>query len=451
VGFEPTERSSQFLQCSSSHHEHNTALTNTGQTLGKQKACIREHAIVSTIVVSEYKGIYKQRGSKNYFTAIRCFDSKTGKWKRRIVSTHTSDPLTALKTREELQALEDAINKNSNSDLTRAKAFETVNALLKWHQIPGIEDNSPSIITIGDFAETWLADIRKTGGISSWRACKSHSSSFREFVGADTILAAITRRNVQDWYNELVDFELKPATISGYLKSIRRLFRDAEDEGIIEKIPTRKIKTIIGTSRAKEPFSLHDISELLRGVSEFDDPGEWRIATLFGLCLGARINDCTIRRWEEIEIGGNIPNLKYIPEKTKRKNVIVKAPLVDPLLSALRSLQQKKEGFITPALAVKRASGRNSLSSQFEQLVKDSDIELRHETGEGKGIDWFSKSFHSFRHTLPSLMAASNVPEQIRMGIVGHTRLETHLGYTHHDDEQMRAALELSLSSVEEI
>ena len=48
----------------------------------------------------------------------------------------------------------------------------------------------------------------------------------------------------------------------------------------------------------------------------------------------------------------------------------------------------------------------------------------------------------------PSLLASAGVSAEVRMSIVGHSQLETHLGYTHADDKQMRSALESGLKSL---
>ena len=396
--------------------------------------------------MAELKGIFKRGDSKNYHTSIKRFNEETGEWKWHYVSTHTVNPLKALKTREELQALEYEIAKHGDSQLTREKAFEIVNNLLQWHGIPEIKDESKSQITLKEFVEPWRDDFLKTDALATYRAVRSHTNSFRNHVGDDVILRHITQRQVQNWYNEIANEGRKASTVQGYLKSVRRMFSDALAQGIILRNPAMKIKTKDGKKRQKQPFTKQDLEIIFKEIQNLEHPEEWRIVVLFGLCLGARINDCSIRRWEELSLKGKKPYISYEPEKTRKKNITVQAPLVDPLLSALRDIGPGT-GFITPQLANTRPSGKESLSIIFAQLVKDSEIDFIYEPGEGKGIDWFSKNFHSFRHTLPSLMAAANVPEQIRMGIVGHTRLETHLGYTHHDDEQMRTALQDSLAS----
>lgn len=398
--------------------------------------------------MGDFKGIYRRAGSDIYLTSIRRFDHAAGKWKWVKLSTHTTDPVKALKTREELQALENEHAKHADSFLTREKAFEVVNNLLRWHGVPEITDDSRSEMTLGKFADPWLEDLKKTGTLPMWRMANSHLRHFRKRLGDDCLLRAITKRQIQDWYNDLAGSGRKPKTVNAYLKTIRRFFRDAIDEDFIMKSPALRIRTVSGKARKKDPFTIAEIESLFRVAGEREFAEEWEIAILFGLCLGARLNDCTIRRWEEIEISGKIPHINYSPSKTDRHSTVVKAPLVDPLLSKLRAAVRSDSGFVTPNLAKIPASGRGNLSPMFKEMMDDAEVDYHTEEGEGKGIAWASKSFHSFRHTLPSLMAQANVPEQVRMGIVGHTRLETHLGYTHHDDQQMRGALESSLASV---
>ncbi len=401
--------------------------------------------------MAELRGIYQRGKSKIYTTSIKRFNFDSGKWEWHYVSTHTTDPIVALKTREELQALEYEIAKHGNSNLSREKAFETVNALLRWHSIPEISDPSPQTVSIKDFSEPWLKDLEQTRSLATYRHYKTHVENFRDFIGETSSLRSITKRQVQDWYNALKKSGLKPKTLLAYLKSVRRLFVDAIDEGVLTRSPAAKIKTVSGATRKKEPFSAGDLSLIFQELESLKHPAEWHLVCLFGLCLGLRLNDCTIRKWDEVELEGAMTHINYIPGKTAAHGITVKAPLVDPLLSALKSTKQDSSGFITPTLAKLPSSGRGSLSTVFGDAMRESGVEYRFEEGEGdKGIGWASKGFHSFRHTLPSLMAAANVPEQIRMGIVGHTKLETHLGYTHHDDEQMRGALESSLKSIAE-
>jgi len=400
---------------------------------------------------SDHKGIFRHPNSANFHTSLKRWDAKRGKWKWFSLSTHTADPIAALKFREEMQALEFAAAKHGDSTLTRDKAFETVNSLLRWHGIPEISDDvTEAALTWKAFADPWLADIKRTVGEKSWLHHRPHLTSFAKSVGEDSPIASITRRQVQDWYNGLADTGPKASTIFAYLKSVRRVFADAIDEGHCSMNPAMKLKTLNIKKRKKEPFTAVDLQKLAKGIGNLELSAEWFLLFNFGICLGARLGDCNSRRWEEITLEGNIPHIAYTPSKTKKHEITVNVPLVDPLLSLLRETPaDRRAGFVTPTLALEPVSGRGHLSQQFIELMDAAAVDYITEKGQGdRGIDWKSKSFHSFRHTLPSLLAADDVPEQVRMGIIGHSRLETHLGYTHHDDRQMREALEKTLGKL---
>jgi len=193
--------------------------------------------------------------------------------------------------------------------------------------------------------------------------------------------------------------------------------------------------------RQKEPFTLDDIEAIRKGVETLDHPEEWKTVVLFGLVLGARLKDCTLRTWEEVVLQ-DPPHIVFIPNKTAKRKQVVKAPLVDPLHSRFLELAGDSGGYITPNLAKLDAP---ELSRRFSGLLREIKVPMREE----KGINtWYSKGFHSFRHTLPSLLAANDVPQEIRMAITGHTDNQTHHQYTHHEDSRLRGVLEDSMKGV---
>jgi len=53
-----------------------------------------------------------------------------------------------------------------------------------------------------------------------------------------------------------------------------------------------------------------------------------------------------------------------------------------------------------------------------------------------------SLSFHSFRHTLTSIMANAGVPVEVRQQFTGHASAEMNQHYTHHEIATLRAAIE---------
>jgi integrase len=50
-------------------------------------------------------------------------------------------------------------------------------------------------------------------------------------------------------------------------------------------------------------------------------------------------------------------------------------------------------------------------------------------------------TLHVARHTLATVLQARNVPEPVRMAIMGHSSVAAHRGYAHVDQTLTRAAL----------
>jgi integrase len=67
---------------------------------------------------------------------------------------------------------------------------------------------------------------------------------------------------------------------------------------------------------------------------------------------------------------------------------------------------------------------------------------VEEEKREGKRRRFTTKSFHSLRHGFVSSMANAGVSMELRMKLAGHTTESVAAGYTHHEAEVLRAAIE---------
>jgi integrase len=62
--------------------------------------------------------------------------------------------------------------------------------------------------------------------------------------------------------------------------------------------------------------------------------------------------------------------------------------------------------------------------------------------GEGRGNQMFSRrSFHALRHSFTSALANQNVSAELRMKLTGHKTAGEHQKYTHHEMDNLRAAV----------
>lgn len=118
------------------------------------------------------------------------------------------------------------------------------------------------------------------------------------------------------------------------------------------------------------------------------------------------------------------------------------ADLLEHLLGLPASDNTKAPVF--PSLAGKAGSGRSGLSEAFKRIMLKAKIpvEKRLESAGGVGRGRNNLSFHSFRHSLNSMMANAGVAQEVRQKLLGHRDADTHKVYTHLDFPSLRAAIE---------
>jgi integrase len=129
--------------------------------------------------------------------------------------------------------------------------------------------------------------------------------------------------------------------------------------------------------------------------------------------------------------------------KTKQR---IKLPMHEALHEFMLELQAPDTGkaFLFPTLAGKNTGGKSGLSMAFKRIMDKARVQgevVRERPGK-KGRSVNSLSFHSFRHTLTSIMANAGVPVEVRQKFTGHASPEMNQPYTHHEIATLRAAVE---------
>ena len=94
-----------------------------------------------------------------------------------------------------------------------------------------------------------------------------------------------------------------------------------------------------------------------------------------------------------------------------------------------------------PHMAGLKPGGRHGLSEGFKRIMRKAGLDLQQVQGGGvRKI--CRRSFHALRHSFTSALANAGVAPELRMKLTGHTTEAVHRGYTHHELEVMRAAVE---------
>ena len=168
--------------------------------------------------------------------------------------------------------------------------------------------------------------------------------------------------------------------------------------------------------------------------------GDWRGAIMVALYTGARLQDVTDMRWESVDLQN-----KWIAFRAGKTRQRIKIPMHDSFHDFLLELPAPDSGkaFLFPTLAGKRTGGKSGLSMAFKRIMERAKVrgEVVHERAGEAGRTVNTLSFHSFRHTLTSIMANAGVPVEVRQKFTGHASAEMNAHYTHHEIETLRSAI----------
>jgi hypothetical protein len=290
-------------------------------------------------------GLFHHPGSKNLYFKIKKWDEEKEKWVwSSPISSQTTDVALALKTREEAQALSNEIAPNDPASFNQDKAYALVNTILRWHGVPEItKRRAPSW---SEAKSGWLDNQKRKleaaervpgkDPLAQYRVSLSRLKLFDGYLGSrNPKLSDIHREDAQGFYWDLIEQGYQPSTVLQSVKLLKRIFDQAREDGHIDRNPWAKLETKGNQYRQKEPFSLDDIRKIWANLDKLEHPEEWRTVVLFGLVLGARLKDCTLRTWEEVVLM-DPPHIQFHPGKTQKRGIVVKAPLVNPLLGRRR-------------------------------------------------------------------------------------------------------------------
>ena len=291
-------------------------------------------------------------------------------------------------------------------------------------------------------AEGWLHDWLKGKELAkcegTFTKYEHTIESFLTSLGerAKRNLNQITPRDIQRFRDSELESGKHPRTCNFAVKHLRMPFNVARRQGLITHNPAEAVEMLPTLSEStRQPFDLAQVKAILKAAQD-----DWRGAIMVALYTGARLQDVTDMRWESVDLQN-----KWIAFRAGKTRQRIKIPMHDALHDFLLELSAPGSGkaFLFPSLAGKRTGGKSGLSMAFKRIMERAKVrgEVVHERGGEAGRTVNTLSFHSFRHTLTSIMANAGVPVEVRQKFTGHASAEMNIHYTHHEIETLRSAV----------
>ena len=378
-----------------------------------------------------------------------CFTAADGRQLKK--STKQRDHGKALEVALTLERAEAAARAGT---LTESRARELVSEVLE-------RTTGESLIVTT--VEGWLRDWLRGKKISKSPAThEKYASTIEAFIShlgpkAKLTITAVAPRDLASFRDALIDAGRHPHTVRDFLKILSIPFNAARRQGLIA---TNPVEAVEGPARLKGDssgekavFTPEQVAKLMEtalvthngepdGIPVYKAGKDWQGVILTAYLTGARLQDVCNLTWNSVDLPGK--TLSFVTRKTGKKTVV---PLHPELETYLLSLDAPDSGqaFVFPKLAGQDTGGKFGLSMTFARIMARAKIagEVLHERKEGsKGRTVNSLTFHSLRHSFNSAMANAGVSQEVRMKLTGHADTATNAGYTHHELEPLRKAIE---------
>ena len=246
-------------------------------------------------------------------------------------------------------------------------------------------------------------------------------------------LNRFTRRDVQQWMNELREEGLAPATCDHYAKLIRQGLNLAVHLELLDSNPVAGIKLFGGDNRVENVLTPDELQRLL-GI--LNNPKERRETVShvikFLLLTGARVNEALHARWSDIDLTHRTWTVQATNSKSKRRRSI---PLNDAAMALLAELAPKRRS--EWLFNSRHGDGRGRMTT-IDKVWQ----QIRAEAGLS------SLRLHDLRHNFASMLVNSGRTLYEVQQILGHSDSKVTERYAHLSTKTLQEAANTASDSV---
>ena len=402
--------------------------------------------------------IYKRPGSKTWQASFYVIDPETGQAKQVRQSTNKTNERQAKAAAAELErrAREKAGGGETKGRLIldvlqragQEAQKETLNAArarVLMAEIVRISTGEDlPVFTIKTWLEEWRRRKSEVTEPATQARYKASVKAFLDWLGerVEKPLESLTVADIRSFRESLRKGGRTARTCQHYVRDIASGLRTAVREGLLTHNPASGLDPLENSdSMERKPFIGTEVSKLVKHAPSAD----WKGIILCGLYAGLRLGDAAKLKWGAVDFDEG--TLRLIPAKTKRKKREICIPLHPELRGFLDNhpIADDPIAPLFPSLAKRSVSGKNGLSLGFAAIMGTAKVsrgKARIVEKESAGRTTHERGFHSLRHTFVTMLTNSDVGEDLRMKLAGHSDSEVHAIYSHFEVKTLAAAIE---------
>lgn len=294
------------------------------------------------------------------------------------------------------------------------------------------EQGAVELAQVWQIYDQWLTAASKSLERNTLRKRESAVRRFEDWVNANYPAAKNLKNVDRATATAFAEYLAKQGTkgktrqnIIGDLATVWEALRRARD-GITNPLPL--VRPDADDSERGQAYTRDQEQALLKAAAQKGKG--WWLACMIARHTGLRYGSVATLEWSEIDFSKEV--FRHTPRKTKRHNIEVVVPIVEPLLTALKAARSKdpEKTYVLPIhqKVYPRTHASNG-PGLFSTVLKAAKIEGDY-------------TFHSWRHTFRTRLSEAGVSDNTAKRLGGWTADATAARYDHAERiEEMRSAL----------
>ena len=200
--------------------------------------------------------------------------------------------------------------------------------------------------------------------IAELKLCRSEWNDSRETLRPSfpSFLRATPSSMILEFKERWLSGGRSPRTVNQTIKILKRPFKIALEQGLIDRNPVAAVRPIRTSSAKKGVFSPEQIRQLLEAAE-----GEWKGLILSAYFTGGRLTDLARLTWGDIDLSGK--TITFVQRKT---GSYVQIPIHQDLYEYLVELpgSDRPKRPVFSKLFDKPGAGKSGLSMSFKRLME---------------------------------------------------------------------------------
>ena len=241
----------------------------------------------------------------------------------------------------------------------------------------------------------------------------------------------ITKQLAEEYLAELAS-SVGANTYNIRLVLFKRIWKSLKDEFNLNENTWEEFKKRKATKSSRKTLSNKELASVIAKADSFD----MKLLLSIGIYTGLRISDCSLLKWEDVDLERKI--IKTIPIKTRKHTPV---PIEIPIHPALMKMFEEAphEGkYVSETNASEYVNGH--INGKVVKLFQSCGMvtSMKDENGKLKLL----RGFHSLRHTFVSNAIDCGMSPLLVQKIVGHSAVDMTSSYYHDNEEKMREGID---------